>query len=247
MIRLSRPEETEALDNRPLSYLKKRSAIACAFAPHDPCIDTAWSSFLRTKSRKTVAEALDRYTRGKCAYCEQIAAKDIEHFWPKTSYPARMFAWDNLLRGCKNCNKAKRDRFPIDNRGKNLLLDPCEDEPLDHFVWDSLTGAWAVVPDPSQAERGRATIDLFELNQEPLREERRNKLLDVLYLLSHVIQENSITQETRDRLHDHLQAHRPWLGPIRQLFLRSEEPVRSLVNQAQAKLPEIRDWIEPWI
>jgi len=158
-----------------------------------------------------------------------------------------MFAWDNFLRGCKNCNNAKRDRFPIDSRGKNLLLDACEDEPLDHFVWDEITGAAGVVPNPSLAERARTTIDLFQLNQEPLREERRNKILDVLYLLSHVIRDNPITDETRDRLRDHLQAHRPWLGPIRQLFLRSEEPVRSLVDQAQVKLPEIPDWIEPWI
>ncbi len=152
-----------------------------------------------------------------------------------------MFAWDNFLRGCKNCNNAKLDRFPIDAQGNNLLLDPCEDEPLDHFVWDDTTGAAGVVPDPTRAERGTTTIDLFQLNQEPIREERRVKLLVVLYLLARVDREDPIEPETCDRLREELLPHRPWLGIVRQLLTRPEGKYRPLVERALAKLPEIRD------
>ena len=247
MIRLRRPLALAALDTRTKSYLDRKSLVARKLPPRDVRVGKAWAAFLGTQARSKVAEALDRYTKAKCAYCEQVAAKDIEHFWPKTMYPARMFDWDNFLRGCKNCNNAKRDRFPTDGQGKNLLLDPCEDEPLDHFVWDGKTGAAGVVPDPSRVERGVTTIDLFQLNQEPIREERRQKYWNVLYLLARVDRENPIDTETRERLRQELLPHRPWLGIVRQLLLRPEDTVRPLVEDALAKLPEIRVWVADWL
>src|SRR5262249_24366061 len=131
--------------------------------------------------------------------------------------------------------------------GQRLLIDPCSDEPLEYFVWDQRTGATAVSPDPARQPRARATRELFMLDQEPLRKERRNKCLDVLYLLARVIREEPVTAETRDRLHDHLQGHRPWLGIIRQLLARPSDRERPLVNAALAKLPEIRTWAADWL
>jgi hypothetical protein len=128
-----------------------------------------------------------------------------------------------------------------------LLLDPCEDEPLDHFVWDGKTGAAAVVPDSSRSERGVTTIDRFKLNQEPIREERRLKYLIVRFLLARVVDGNPPDSETRERLREELLLHRPWLGIVRQLFLRPEDTERPLVEAALAKLPEIRDWTADWL
>jgi uncharacterized protein (TIGR02646 family) len=247
MIRLRRPPVKQALDPRTRTYLQDRSVAARTFKPHDPRIDPAWSSFLRTKARERVSAALDGYTHRKCAYCEQVAAKDIEHFWPKTEYPARMFSWDNFLRGCKNCNNAKRDHFPLNDRGERLLMDPCQDEPLDYFVWDSMTGSAGVVQDPPRAARGRATIDLFQLNQEPVRDERRIKSLIVLFLLARVVEQEPPDPETKERLREELLPHRPWLGIIRQLILRPEDRVRPLVERALAKVPEIRVWVADWL
>jgi uncharacterized protein (TIGR02646 family) len=241
------------LDPQTRAYLTRKARKAKAFQPNDPRIERAWSNLVarerrrKDEARERVGTALDRYTSGKCAYCEQIASKTIEHFYPKSLCPSRMFAWSNFLRGCHNCNNAKLGRFPTDAAGRRLLLSPCADEPMDYFVWDTLTGATGLTTDLLRRPRAQATRDLFQLDQEPLREERRNKIIDVLYLLARVYHEEPVSSQTRDRLHDHLQAHRPWLGPIRQLFLRSQEPIKTLVQTAQAKLPEIDDWIEPWI
>jgi uncharacterized protein (TIGR02646 family) len=221
--------------------------MAKAFAPGDSHIEGAWSNFLGVKARQKVETALDSYTWGKCAYCEQVAAKDIEHFQPKSVYPDKMFSWDNFLRGCKNCNNAKLHRFPVDAAGERLLIDPCTDEPLEYFVWDPSTGATGLTPEPARHARAAETRDLFHLDQEPLREERREAYRDVLYLLAHVFREDPVTGATRERLRDHLQPHRPWLGMIRQLFVRSEGSLRLLVEQAKEKLPEIQVWIAPWI
>ena len=247
MIHLRRPRAEVALDTRTRSYLDRKSSDARKLTQRDVRVGKAWAAFLGTQARDKVAEALDAYTKAKCAYCEQIAAKDIEHFWPKTLYPARMFSWDNFLRGCKNCNNAKRDRFPLDDRGQNLLLDPCVDEPLDHFVWDGRTGRTGIMPDPSRAARARTTIDLFQLNHEPVREERRLKYLIVLFLLARVVEEDPPDSETRERLREELLPHRPWLGIVRQLLLRPEDTVRPLVEVALARLPEIRVWAADWL
>jgi len=158
-----------------------------------------------------------------------------------------MFSWDNFLKGCKNCNNAKLDRFPVDGSGDRLLIDPSIDEPLDYFVWDNMTGATGVTPDPKRQPRAFATRDLFQLDQEPLREARRKIALDVLYLLAQVFREDPVRADTRDRLRDHLQPHQPWLGLVRQLFIRPDGTVRFLVEEAQTKLPEIRDWVAPWL
>lgn len=245
MIRIRRPATAQALDARTRAYLEEKSALARDFPPRDPRIGTAWGGFLGTRARDRVAAALDAYSHAKCAYCEQVAAKDIEHFWPKTEHPDRMFSWENFLRGCKNCNNAKRDRFPLDSRGRPVLLDPCQDEPLQHLIWGPLTGA--MVANPDRPSRGQATIELFQLNQEPLREERRSKYMTVLYLLAHVCREDPVTPETRERLQDELRPHRPWLGIVRQLLTRPTDPDRPIVEMALARLPAIRDWAAEWL
>lgn len=247
MIRLRRPKAEAILDKPTRTYLTRKTIAAKAFAPRDPRINGAWSSFLNAKARHKIEKALDSYSWGKCAYCEQVAARDIEHFEPKSDFPARMFSWDNFLRGCKNCNNAKLAHFPIDGTGCRLLIDPCTDEPLDYFMWDPLTGATGLSLEPSRHGRAATTRDLFHLDQEPLREERRRAYKDVIYLLAHVFREDPVTTATRERLRDHLQRERPWLGMIRQLFVRSDGSLRLLVDQAREKLPEMEDWIAPWI
>ena len=247
MIRIRRPDGATVLGARTLAYLARKSSEAAAYPSRDPRIRTSWASFLDTVARSDVESALDAHTRGKCAYCEAIAAKDIEHFYPKSLYPARMFSWDNLLRGCKNCNNAKVDRFPLDGAGQRLLLDPCSDEPLEYFVWDPLTGATGLSPEVSRQPRAATTRELFALDQEAIREERRVKSLTFQFLLSRAVREDPVSRETLERLRDELLPHRPWLGILRQILTRPGPDLKPLVDAATAKLPEIRTWAADWL
>ena len=158
-----------------------------------------------------------------------------------------MFSWENFLRGCKNCNNFKRDQFPVTPANTPLLLDPCNDEPLDYFGWDFQTGATSLRPEAGFVERGQATRDLLKLDLEPLREERRSKLLMVLCLLSMVVNRNPVHAATRIALQEALDHRRPWLGIVRQLFRRPGTQFAALVATARAKLPEIDQWIAPWL
>lgn len=247
MIHVRRPAEDAALSPKVRAALAKRKQTAGNLSAGDPKISTAWANFLSSKPKADVATALDQCFRFKCAYCEGAAAQDIEHFYPKTTYPQRMFDWDNFLRGCKNCNNFKLDKFPLTPTNAPLFLDPSRDDPLEYFVWDFQTGAIGVRPEPGFQERAQATRDELRLDMEPLREERRSKLATVLCLLALVVNQNPVSAATRIALQEALDHRRPWLGIIRQLFRRPGTQFRPLVEAARTKLPEIDQWIASWI
>lgn len=129
----------------------------------------------------------------KCAYCEQhlpIAVMHIDNFRPVggivdvksgDAYPLHYLwlknSWDNLYLCCPECNRHKRNKFPISNKvcevfatGDELrheyplLLDPCDPiEPIeDHlsFIADGI-----VTP---LSERGEVTINVLKLNRPQL-------------------------------------------------------------------------------
>jgi uncharacterized protein (TIGR02646 family) len=245
MIRIGRPAEAAALDQKTLQYLAQRQAKANSFPIRSEEIDRAWSGFLRTQARKHVGAAMDAYSHAKCAYCEQVAAKDIEHFYPKADYPPRMFLWANLLRACKNCNNAKLDHFPIE-AGQHLLIDPASEDPINFILWDFETGR--AVLNPSEPYRSRANItrEMFDLDQEPLCEQRRRKLKRVAYFLARVVREDPISPDLIIRLREELHPSEPWLGIIRQLFLKSS-PYSPMIEAARKKLPNIDDWTATWL
>ncbi|OGX88065.1 hypothetical protein BEN47_09975 [Hymenobacter lapidarius] len=49
-----------------------------------------------------------------CNYCENNEATDVEHIFPKSSFPSLAFEWDNYLLACKICNTTyKGDGFAV--------------------------------------------------------------------------------------------------------------------------------------
>lgn len=125
----------------------------------------------------------------KCVYCERQEELDgapTEHFRPllearrdartvEVGYWWLAWTWQNLFFACNRCNNgAKKTWFPLDvgstrlaegdappGRERGLLIDPSEDEPLDHieFYFNHL-GKWAprgVTP------RGRETVARLKL------------------------------------------------------------------------------------
>ncbi len=108
---------------------------------------------------RRMATGLDR-----CMYCEDSEGTAIDHFWPLATYPRRAFRWRNYLWACTHCNShQKRDRFPLDDTGEPLLIDPTDDEPLLHLVFSPSTGEWeALTP------KGQTSIEVFGLRRRNL-------------------------------------------------------------------------------
>ena len=100
-----------------------------------------------------IKTALKEMFSGKCAYCESnivhIDYGDIEHYRPKSKFPASCFDWENLLLGCSICNgkSFKGDKFPEVTEG-GPFVNPVKEDPNDFFEFnfDPITGTANIIP-----------------------------------------------------------------------------------------------------
>lgn len=94
-----------------------------------PC-DSCWRKF---------HSDLCRAFAGLCAYCEERDKGEVDHFRPKSKFPALVYEWSNWLFACHNCNQAKGNKWPEPG-----YIDPCSDSPLERpenfFRFDTATG-----------------------------------------------------------------------------------------------------------
>jgi len=225
--------------------MQAAQAAANSYSRGSSKIERQWNNFRRRNAGQAVWATLANAFHTKCAFCERVNAKTLDHYRPKERYPKKMFRWNNLLLCCSDCNRAKGSEIRFHN-GIPLLLDPTRDDPLDFFEWDVVTGALGALAKPARAHRATHTIGQLDLNDQPLQGERAEKLKSVVYLLARVGREQPIAPDTRDRLRAELRPERPYLGIIRFLF-RAQTKYRPIVDDARAKLPEIDTWVAGWL
>jgi uncharacterized protein (TIGR02646 family) len=166
-------------------------------------------------------EKLITVFQGKCAYCESsvVASSfvNVDNFRPKSrvledpSFPGYWwlaYEWDNLYPCCQLCG-TRGSRFPISGERASpfdtgtallkenpLLIDPCLDNPEDHLVFhDNGT----VV---GKSDRGKTTIQIFNLNRESLVEERRWAVAETTLRVQLAVLEKRDFQELKRLLND---------------------------------------------
>ena len=129
------PETVKALNRKQRAANKKKAAGTLN-------IETTWKSARQTKPVKTALGVLQTMAgdRHRCMYCGDSHGTDIEHFWPKTPHPDRMFRWTNYLLCCTECGRFKGNSFPLDNQQSPLLIDPTTEEPWQFLDFDPATG-----------------------------------------------------------------------------------------------------------
>jgi len=113
----------------------------------------------RAKAFEEIDRVLRRMAPGHelCMYCEHNIGSDIDHFWPKENYPGRAYTWENYLWSCSICNSHhKGARFPRDERGKPLLINPAEEDPREHLALSPTTGKLV-----GKTSKGEQTIDVL--------------------------------------------------------------------------------------
>lgn len=106
--------------------------------------------------------------RERCMYCGDSHGTDIEHYWPKTPYPGRMFRWTNMLLGCTDCGRIKGSRFPLDAAGRPLMVKPTHDDPWEFLDFDPLTGNLVArfhLHLNGTTQKGDKTVDTLKLDQ----------------------------------------------------------------------------------
>jgi len=192
--------------------------------------------------RKTLAEMASG--RQRCMYCEDSLGTDIEHFWPKSEFPARAFTWANYLWACSHCNSnEKRTSFPRDSRGRPLLIDPTAEEPLDHLLLSPTTGKFVPL-----TRKGRESEEVFGLNRGVLEQGRLDAwvaLQDLLPAYAKFVRTgNSVEAEKRRRA----VGRHPFSSVLVSLLriAAGRNPSRVIHPDCLAALrehPEIRSWI----
>lgn len=132
-------------------------------------IEQEWKVARGTRPLKTVFATLKEMmgTRERCMYCLDSHGTDIEHFWPKTPYPEKMFVWPNLLLCCTECGRLKGDRFPL-AEDQPLLVDPTAEDPWLHLDFDPITGNMVArfdVQANDWSPKGLRTVEVLQLDR----------------------------------------------------------------------------------
>ena len=133
--------------------------------------DSRWRDF---------REYLGHRFRLQCGYCESICRGQVDHFRPKSTFPALVYEWSNWIFACSACNQSKSDKWP-----EGGYVDPCAASescrPENYFTFDTETGEIVPLHDLDQAryEKAITMIDDLNLNGEE-HMKRRDRLLKAL-------------------------------------------------------------------
>ena len=155
----------------------RRGETPAVLAEHGECFTAEYVTERATNPRHVfrwrhlyaaVRAGLAAMTQERCAYCDGYPLGDtgddqIDHFRPRSRYPALVCTWDNLFLVCAACNGVKRDRWHDD-----LLRPDDADFAFErYFEYREQTGALAARTDASDDDRRRAemTIRLLDLNR----------------------------------------------------------------------------------
>ncbi len=243
------PVKRKQLGKATRDVLATRARGAKGLAPGASNIESKWAYFLRSDAKvpqanraaiSEVRSKLDSMFQGKCCYCEKVIAKDIEHYYPKTSYPKRMFSWTNLLRACKDCNFEKLDADPNDPRDPNggrSLLDPTRDRPEDFLTWDLLTGRPVIVNPAGPNHRGERTISVCDLRNEKFNEQRKKQGKRFKEFLWRAATETPLRPVTVELLEEVIEPGEPWLGIVRQIV--RDPTMAPLIRDVETRVPRL--------
>jgi hypothetical protein len=245
----SRVERPDCFDEHPDSPAQSELAKARAFVARRP---RQGRFEFRVFKRGDVSVTLMTLFYGKCAYCETFLGGsvpiDSELFRPAASvaeapdHPGYWWLasrWENMLLACGTCNRQKANRFPLiaesrrafaEGREVNeqpLLLNPCEDHPEEHLVFND---DGTVV---SETPRGQATISVLGLNRDTLVQARRETA-------------ERFKNATGGELVQAAQAGAPFAAVVRQIANRREKSsvARSLVERPGQDVEAERERIQ---
>ncbi|MDC7807108.1 HNH endonuclease [Luteimonas sp BLCC-B24] len=154
-----------------MNILAKRAGLVAASADKVKRCHELWGQ-RKNKAFQEIREKLGSSCSGRvrCMYCEDSEATDIEHFRPKSIFTEHAFDWENYLLACSNCNSNyKRSKFPLDGAGFPLLINPMNDDPMDHLDLSLSTGKFV-----ASSHRGIESIRVFGLDRQVLEDGRRD-------------------------------------------------------------------------
>lgn len=122
-----------------------------------------------------IRELLIEESQNRCVYCEEklgVTSKgQTSNYYPKSLYPKVAFDWGNLFLSCQFCNSSKGP-FDPELDGERVILHPV----LDNIEEELIENEFGMLI--GKTKKAQNTIDLLNLNREPLVSQRlKNNLL----------------------------------------------------------------------
>jgi len=200
----------------------------------------------RTVAFNEIDRVLRRMAPGNalCMYCEHNTGSDIEHFWPKEKYPARAYTWENYLWACAICNSHfKGSKFPRDQNGAPLLVNPAEDDPREHLEFTPTTGKYV-----HRTKKGEETISALGFDRRgDLDRSRHDVFVAVQALIVSFAKACDRHDDPRALYAQRAICRHPLASVLSTLMDFLDSPRAALLIDhdciaAVAAYPEIRDW-----
>jgi len=162
----------------------------------------AWKSYRASKRSAPVVSELKKMagSRGRCFYCSDSLGADIEHYVPKSVDFGRTFEWSNLLWVCPGCNRFKSAKFPRDEAGLPLLIDPTKVDPWAKLMLITATGLIVsrYYDDDTWDPVGEGTLGVLKnLNHEAVTEGRVRAVRRIREVVSRVVGEGDTVEIRR--------------------------------------------------
>jgi uncharacterized protein (TIGR02646 family) len=113
--------------------------------------------------RRALRDTLNTMAPGhqRCMYCGDSQGTSVDHFEPISRNRLRTFDWLNHLLACTFCNSnQKGSRYPVDEDGRALLIDPSAEDPFDHLALSLSVGEYR-----PRTRKGDETISVLGLNR----------------------------------------------------------------------------------
>lgn len=148
----------------------------------------AYEHYKKNKNRlkyntKETKNLFNKMNFGRCTFCSQIIndfndAMTIEHIKLKSTYPGKIYEWNNLLCSCKTCNTKRSTNECVDN----LYLDPTKFTCIENYFKFEFDGEIKPNDGLSQDDlvRAKYMIELYKLNRDDLIYDRRQFFIDLL-------------------------------------------------------------------
>lgn len=212
----------------------------------------------------SVRENLSKVFYSKCAYCEvslRYDSEHIDHFRPKgyavnslnkksnqensDHYSWLAYEWENLFLSCAECNRSKRNFFPIkgprawfrctwseaESYEQSLLINPCTLEPSKHlrFLRDGTVIGKSLI--------GRTTINVLSLNRLNLIHDRATKFTKCLAALEYGRKNGYIFDDIKYEMSD----ESSFCGSVRILFFECLKKLSGLTDLPKPSFRTIID------
>lgn len=184
MIQVQRPTLSKA-ESKTLSDWQSDIDSHASHETRRVYAQTLWERNRRRKAFESIEQAIQKtcFGAGRCVYCEDSGAHQVEHIRPKHHYPRQTFDPRNLTYACGWCNGPKLDRWKYFHPStsaevlaqdaieppvlaRDVMIHPVDDDPLSLLWLDLETFYFVPNIDESSRDFARAswTIEVLHLN-----------------------------------------------------------------------------------